>query len=362
MTDVDTQPQAESGDDLRATITAAFEAANAQDDEDLGPSEPTPGEDTPAPTTKAERARDEHGRFVAKEADAPAKQVSDQAIEQAVEAPIAPINPPRSWPAERHALFAQLPRATQDWILERESQVEKGFTQKSQLAARYEKQWQPVEQELESKYRHYFERHEITPAEATRRLFEAQRRMDENPLEAIQHIAHTYKVDLAKLAAQPYVPQAPQSPTLPPELQEVRQFMAEHKARQQHEYVQSLESEVSRFTQAKDASGAPMYPHVQRLEEAMAPLVQLYRQTQPDWSHHQVLEKAYKLALHDNPEIAAEEARKAEAQRLEQAAAKAKAAKRAGASVPGGGPGGGAVSVNPGDLRATISAAWRGEI
>ncbi len=341
--------------DLRSTIEAALKEAHAQDAADFGDA---PSDEVEAPVeaeaTATERARDEHGRFAK-------KQVSDQAEDPRQPEALEPIQPPKSWSADQQERFKALPRETQEYLAKREGERESIIGQKSDKAARYERQWEPVERELQQ-YRRYFESSGITPQEAISRLFRAQAELDSDPATAIRHIAQTYGVDLSKIAQQSASPQTQQSQTHTPEIQEFRQFITEYRQAQAEERIRGLAYEVQEFSQAKDQGGNLLRPHMEKVADAMMGHVQFFRARHPDLSNQEVLEKAYRHAVLDSPEIAQEEAKRADSQRIADAKAKAVAAKRAGASLGGGNPGGGMAQVQTGSLRDTLLAARRGEL
>lgn len=350
MTDTEIDSaETENGEDLRSTIEAAMREAAEQDAEDFG-------DDPIESAAEAKAARDELGRFAR-------KQVSDQPEGVAQQEAIEPIPLPKSWSADQKERFNALPRELQQYLAERESQRDSFLGQKSEQAARYERNWAPVEREL-GRYNHYFEQLNTTPQEAILTLFKAQEMLDRDPARAIAEMAASYGLDLAQVATQqvqrPQIDPAVQK--LYEELNSIRSHIGQQQQAQQAEYVRGLETEVEAFAQAKDASGQPLRPHFEAVWESMVPEVQFLRSRNPEWTNTQVLERAYKRAITENENIQKQEAQRAEAERVTQARAKAAAAKKAGSSLSGGNPGGGLAPTAPGDLRSTIVAAMRGEL
>lgn len=138
MTDeIDTVAVEESAapEDLRSQIASAVAAQKAQAD-----SEPAPEETTPEPIAeqaqetaeqKADRLRDEKGRFAAKEPSAdvtpaPATETPPVEAEKPAEG-AKTYRPPVGWSVNAKAEFDKLPDAVREAIAKREEEVDTGF-------------------------------------------------------------------------------------------------------------------------------------------------------------------------------------------------------------------------------------------
>lgn len=102
---------------LRETLEAAVAEHREAPADDVTESKPVAAE-VEKPATEG---RDETGRFKAKEAD-------KTAVAAPVTPPAAIKAPPNKWPVDRKEKFAKLAPDVQDMILEREKEVEEGFT------------------------------------------------------------------------------------------------------------------------------------------------------------------------------------------------------------------------------------------
>jgi hypothetical protein len=138
-------------EEVRASLEAEFDKISNE----------TPDENVTDPLEKiADNAgRDEKGRFKPKDEtvtqleteaveETPALEDTDQGQKPEAE-PVQeaqPIQPPVKWSAEWKTKFAALPRDAQEVLLARESEYDKGFTEKAQEAANLKRQLEPIEQ------------------------------------------------------------------------------------------------------------------------------------------------------------------------------------------------------------------------
>lgn len=310
-------------DDLRATITAAFDT----------PAEgaaPAPEADAPEPATEdaGGPSRDAHGRFAPKTqaAEAPdpataAPETTDQPAKAVEGEPTqSAIAPPASWSAAEKELWATLPRGVQDAVLRRESDVTKGFAQKAEEIKAYEPLRQaltPHAARLQSQGRH--------PAEVIAQLLDTQARFEANPAEGVKWLAQSYGVDLSKLAAPPSQG-AGAGEWVDPQVSALDQRLSQY---ERHLQTLTHQQEQERAAMAQDAAAREVssfeqdtakYPHFQAAREEMSRLVMAGVTTD--------LADAYERAIWTIPEIRQriqEDQRKAERDAEVKAAAAARA-------------------------------------
>lgn len=293
-------PESSPADDLRSAIAAAFDEV-----------ESAPEAEAEEPPAEA-RERDERGRFASKDAPAEATEAKSEQAEEAppVEAAAPPAIPP-------------------------------------ELA--------PVKGVLDE-YKPLYAARGIAPDQAMRSLFEAQKILEERPVEAIQVLARQYGVDLSRFAPQQPAPEAQQTndPHLAAVLSEVQQLKAELQAQKQ-QAIQQHEAEVHRSIEAFAAD--PKHPHFPTVRTMMGALMQAG--TAKD------LATAYDMACRAHPEVhQAMQKAEAEARAKADAEAKRKAAAEAksrAVSVRGSAPVAGFVAP-PEDRRALIEAVWDGRL
>jgi hypothetical protein len=285
-------------DDLAAAIGSAFDTlAGATDEAQDGPQ------------------RDERGRFASADTDEEAKPDDQSQAEAAEEASAAEAPQP---PA----------RTPLDEVLD---------TYKPLYAARG-----------------------IAPDQAMRSLFEAQKVLEERPVEAIQVLARQYGVDLRQFVqpqqppAQAQAPAQPNDPAMAAVMAEVKQLKDYIQAQQQ----QTVQAEDARVQESIAAFASdPKHSHFPTVRTMMGALMQAG--TAKD------LATAYEMACRAHPEVfAATQKSAAEAKAKTDNAGKAKAAADArnkAASVRGSVPvPGNAVASK--SLDALLEAAWESRL
>ena len=286
-----------------------------------------PIETTAEPETaeaKAQRERDERGRFKAK-----GEEIATPAAVEAPAEPVASTEPPtldaqpekpkpavteghfRGWSPDQRAKFDTLPPEAQDVVLALKRDTDAHYTRKLEEAAQTKKQLEPVAQLLNQ----------------TADVFAAQG-MD--PVQAIQGYANieralTYgtlqeKLDLlgaiAKQYGIPFAPQQQVDQLDPYEFQkfamlhdrdaEIQKVKAENAriARENNEFKQQqLAQQVEAFSRATNPDGSAKFPLFETVKPSMGALLASGRAT--------TLEQAYELA--SQPIQQAIEAREAKA-------------------------------------------------
>lgn len=301
--------------------------------------------------------RAEDGKFASKNPPAPAEPVAkvDQPQEaqpvEAQEKP-APIDTPLSWSAEMKAKFATLPPDVQTYVAQRDKEAHEHISRLGKAV----KSFEPVGRLLEQ-HRDVFESKGMNYGQGLNQLLRAQRALDTDPVSAIAQLANVYGVDLARFGSQDGA--NPQSAVL---LQQVRDLTQEINAlkgtvgaRERTEAQQrqaSLEAAVTKFSEGK--------ADFEELADDIVAHVSALRSTNPNLSHEQLLEKAYDAARWANPKsrerIMSEQAKEAEAKRLEEARKQAEAAKNASRVNVKSQAKANAVAD---DLDATLASVWR---
>ncbi len=145
------------------------------------------------------RVRGPDGKFIAKQLET-VQDTPDQSLK--VETPQESIRPPASWTPASKAKFATLDPDIQKEILKRETDVEKGFRERSQR----EKAFEPLEQ-LIAPRRAIWAAQGMDETTAIRTLLAAQDLLEKDAAQGIQFLAKSYQVDLSRLAqpqGQPY--------------------------------------------------------------------------------------------------------------------------------------------------------------
>lgn len=253
-------PEVSQRESVQDDVRAAFEQHSSNIAEKL-----ISAKDTETPAEKADRLRDETGKFVAKDKtverpEAAPEQFTD--ADRREEKPAAPSTaggPPTSWSAGEKAEWLKLPPAVQQAVIRRETEIDSGGRQWSEQRKGYEQALAPVN-ELANQY-------QMPANEVVARLVSVEKRLGD-PRQApqvIAELAQAYGVDLRSLTTGSQQPAAHQAPNLDPQQlfqmldQRVEQRMTEAEAkRRQDAETQGI---LGDFATQRDASGNPKYPH-----------------------------------------------------------------------------------------------------
>jgi hypothetical protein len=291
---------------------------------------------------KADRQRDEQGRFAAK-----TETEAEQVEQPAEEVQAAKKEMPISWRREVAAEWDKLSDRVKDEVLKREADVRKGFESykaDADTGKAFRSVVQPYMQTIQS--------FGATPEQAAQYLFNADHQLrygsPQQKQEMFRTLAEAYGVDLGGLSGQ-QAQSADGQPAQQPDIDSiVRQHLsradAERQAResqyqaQQQEY-QSLtaiadfayerEPDGSLKIRGYDDAGSPVYQlkagreDFERLSTRMGALMQV----DPSLS----LEKAYQEALYAHPETRQALIAQQQGQHREDARKKAEQARKAGA-------------------------------
>lgn len=345
------QDGATGGDDLRATIEAAFEEVTQA--EEAVPEAAEIAEVPTVETTDAETALD----VPAPDAEEPAPQEPE-------------IDPPQSWGAEYKDEFRNLPPKMKEIIAKREHQREAFLSQQMNEIAPFRK---AIEQ-----WTGYFSTLNVHPVAAIGELIEAEHALRSGTpgikAQMLKKLAQDYGVDVRALAAE-QANQPPPDPVLQrvaPYIQQQQELLRQQEARlrqveqQRQAEMQAAQqarnhqvlSEIQAFASAKTEAGAPAHPHFDDVLEDIQVLAEIERRAgrTPD------LKQLYDKAIYANPntreKLFAAQRQAAEQKRIADERARAAKAAKAGASVSGS-PTAAAVPHVDEDLGSTIRQSMR---
>lgn len=337
-----------------------------------------PKEET-EPKESSSRQRDDKGRFV-KADDAPTPKVSDQATSdtkpEPETAPLAAppaIEAPHSWSAEKRELWSKLPPEAQEYIAQRDREVQKAL---SRRMSQQPEQAGKFEQTVE-RYKDVFEKVDsatgmrvpIDPHQGMEALLIAQRKLATNFPQAVAEMARAngYHVELKPItnpdgSAMHAAPAfSPVIQHLTSKVQTLEQHLAEREQRQQQQY---LTSHIEAFKNEKDGSGQLAHPFFEDVKAHMGRIVDYLEATEPGLTEREYLARAYDEAVWANPQTR-EKVKAADIDRVrreQEQKAKVQRAERAGSIVKGS-PGAGSLNVQVGDsVQDIIRAAYEGRI
>jgi hypothetical protein len=304
---------------------------------------------------KAERERDERGRFKAKTTD----EIAETAAPEAPSEPVAsteaaPQNPEpekakpayteghfRGWSQEQRAKFEALPPEAQETVLALKRDTDAHYTRKLEEAAQTKKQLEPVSQLL-NQTSDIFAASGMDPVQAIQGYANIERVLTYGKLDEKLHL-------LGQIAQRYGIPFAPQQQVEQMDPYEFQKFQMLHdrdaelariqselertKRENQTFHQQTLAQQVDQFSRATNPDGTPAHPHFEMVKATMGSLLQAGRA--------QTLDQAYALAAEpiEKAFAAREAAARAEAERSQREAvdrAKKASPVKASAASPSG--------------------------
>jgi hypothetical protein len=271
-------------DDVRADIEAAFSSMA--------------GDDTPAATNDPEERRDDAAPADEKpaESQAPdAEETKDEARQPEGDSSQAKVAPPEGWPSDANLAWDRLPKAAQDAL---RADLDAGRITVGKPAMGNTAP-DPV-REVVKAYETEISRRGMAPEQAVRVLFEAQRALDENPVEALRQLARSYGVDPANLAPanNAQTPLQSADPVLGQLQQEVatlRGYLTQQQRIQHDSTMAEQHRIISDFASTKAADGAAAYPHFEQVRVTMGNLLQA--------GEAKSLKDAYDMAVWARPDL-----------------------------------------------------------
>ncbi len=271
--------------------------------------------------------RDDKGRFAAKElkeeleepeapVEAAEEEIPDQGSEPEPEPAVQPLSAPERWSAEWKAKFTTLPREAQQVLLDRESEYDKGFTQKSQEASELKKRLEPIEQILAPR-RQAWAMQGMDEGRAISQLLALSDFAAQKPQEFIAWFAQQRGITTPNASTPPEG--TPPTPEIAPVMTKVQNLEQQIQSWQQAETNRQIESFKS----------APGHEHFDEVRSEMGRLLSAGIASN--------MEEAYKKACVLSPavsqKIEAERLAKFEADRKAEEAKRVAAAKEAAAKA-----------------------------
>lgn len=344
-------------DDIREAIEMAMNdigGESAADEPSFSESETqetaSHEEETDFQPENSDRPRDDKGRFVKKEGEDEGEvQVSDHANEEGGEeaATVQPIQAPNSWSAAEKEFFSTLPLEVQNAIARRESDREKGFTQKSQELADVRTKYQQLDEVL-SPYRAQWG---DNLTNNLRELMQISEWANRDPRGFMEHFAKSNGIDLSSS----HEAQATQE--VNPEVAELRQRLNhfERLIQQQQQSAQletrnEAQTQVERFRDTVDESGNLKHPYFEDVRAYMGALMEA--------GVAKDLSDAYEQAVRANPVTFDKVREQEKIRQIAEQRKKVEKAKKAGVSANGAPAGFVPKSYGNMELRDLIESVW----
>lgn len=229
--------------DWTQALSEAFKAA----------SEPDPSTETPAAAPEPEKSE--------------TAEVAEAVVE---ESHVDALQPLEKWPDEVKTLFSSLDKRAQQFLLDRESDVEKHLTKRTQELSETQKRFERLEHVLKP-YEEVARQQgiDITPvvAQAMQAITSYQR----DPVSTLKQLIQASQLSPEQLFGQE--DQDPAIRALRSEVVQTKAELAQLKQGQSQVTDSQLAQQVQAFKDAKDEKGEAKYPHFDRVRTLMAPLV-----------------------------------------------------------------------------------------
>ena len=274
-----------------------------------------------------------------------AEEVTEEIIEEVPELDV--LSAPNSWKKAFHESFGAMPRETQQYILDRDSQYEKGIGEKGQELAGFRQRLEGFDNSL-APLQQSWQMQGINTQDGLNSLVGYAQALNANPQEALLSLAKAYNVDLGKVFEEaPYID--PQLAQYEQQLGEMQQTIDSFTQQQTQNTQNAAYSQLDEFEKAIDSEGNLLRPHFNDVIDDMVMIMQTGRADN--------LDSAYDTAVRINPDIQAtlqQQAAKATAHASQEQANKAKLATKQSVSSTE------TTDVNTDDLtlNEALSQAW----
>ncbi|MCI0418275.1 MAG: hypothetical protein L0312_03460 [Acidobacteria bacterium] len=342
----------EGGSEPQGQARVAAELENTWNELEAGKQETLPSNDDGP-------ARDDKGRFVAKQGDEGAGDTEaggdTNAVTEAVQS--SSIAPPEHWSQADKDVFSSLPDEAKPLYLEKVKSLESGYNKKFEEVANERKTFESHKwvRDVFEPYRQQLEMHGTTPEAYTRKLIAIGQQLQANPRQTLEWLAQQYGVDLAT-PQEPSEYQDPEVAKLKAAISDLQSHIQLSERQQQEAITAQMNREWQGFVDAKDASGNPTHPKAEDLKLRMGSELHV-SPPQPGESTSDALKRAYEAVKWTDPEVrqsileAETKAKQAEALRK----ADLEKAKAAGRTVK-------PRSIPATDTRPVAKGSWKDEL
>lgn len=227
---------------------------------------------------------------------------------------------PEHWSSDERTKFDSLPPDTKEFVLERDAHFQTGYQEKAQAISAITDAIEPFKEALI--------RRGLTPEQAIGILFNAQDRLDNNPLEGILQIAQSYGV--ADQMREHFAPKTDDDDFTDPGIKALQQDIKGLKSQieQTNQGIQqqgtsAVQAQLDTFKSVTDTDGNLKHPHFDQIKVLMGAYVQ----------GGDTLDSAYDKAVWTLPEFRESQNKKVVEKTDEEKAQKVKKAKRAARGV-----------------------------
>ena len=224
--------------------------------------------------------------------------VAEEPVEE--EKPLEALEAPKHWAKEFKERFEKLDPNGQHLFMSRYKDLEADYTKKTQNLAQYRKRNEALD-EIYGPYKDDFQRAGMDEVAATRQLLAAHKYLKEDPKQALKWLANSYGVDLGEVTGDAPLDDEytdPQIKSLQQQVAQLSGFIQNQQQTQQQNQVESTQSIIDQFAQAKDEQGNIKNPHFESLRDTMGVFINSGKAKD--------LDQAYEMAIYSDPKLRAE--------------------------------------------------------
>jgi hypothetical protein len=287
--------------------------------------------------------------------NAAASEDSDvEVTEESTEPAPEPLSPHAHWPSTVKERFGKADRDWQQFMLERESQYSKGINEITGKYTPVQKNWERL-QEIIGPHRQTFQMMGMDDFGAVQYLTNLHAAIQSNPQQGLQWLAQRFGVDLNQLTQSGQAQGSPEVQALQQQVHMMRQQLQKFGSQYSNNQIQTLEAQISDWSQAKDEKGQPRYPMLDDVLDDMLVLIN-GKKARGEAVTVQALQDIYDRAVHSNPVTRAKLGESAARNAAEERKRKADEARRAGFDVKG--QGGAKLAPKHDSIRQDLESAW----
>ena len=253
-------------------MEAAFKTAKSE--LEVKPSETKP-KAVKAPSAKPEaKATTTEGDKPEVTATSPAKTTEEK-----------PLQAPERWTRERKELFSKQPPEIQNAWLDQNKDWETGYGKKFEEISTIKKDYEAIQSVLSPDIREQIKASGKTTAEAIGTLVQIQKNFSQNPAQVIANLIQQAGIDPRIFISQGQNAQGQQSPSafdainpvlqpLMAEINQLREYQNESLRERQEAQYKATETTLSQLQAETTEDGSLKYPHLERVAEMMASLIE----------------------------------------------------------------------------------------
>lgn len=247
-------------------------------------------------------------------------EVGESVVEESKDA----LQPLERWSDEFKTTFSTLDRRAQQFLLDRHSELEGDYTKKTQEIGDTRRRYEKLDEVLKP-YDEIAKRQGADLAPHIAQALQLYMQVQRDPLSVVKNYVQANRLtpqQLGLVGADPN--EDPAIGSLRSQLEQTQRELANLRQGQVQQADAQTTEKVLAFQNAKDQSGAPKYPHFDKLRVLMAPLVEQGKSLEEAydatvWTIPEVRQAAEKAALEKAEKEAKKEADKARMEKVRKA-------------------------------------------